>query len=88
MKKVKGLTLRHIGDEAILLAESLELVDFNCLVTLNSSAAYIWESLADDDFDADTIASLLTARYDVDELTARNDSLQLIDKWIQASIIA
>ncbi|MDE5554282.1 MAG: PqqD family protein [Muribaculaceae bacterium] len=88
MKKKKGFVLRHLGDEAVIVAESLELVDFDCLVSLNSSAAYIWESLQGDDFDAETIASFLVARYEVDNETAHKDACELIDKWMQAGIIA
>ena len=41
MKKINGMVLRHLGTEAVIVAESLEMIDFNRLVSLNDSAAYI-----------------------------------------------
>ncbi|MBD5356917.1 MAG: PqqD family protein [Bacteroides sp.] len=87
MKKIKGLVLRRLGNEAMIVAESLELIDFDKLVSLNDSAAYIWESLPDSDFDEATIAGLLTDRYDVDYETAYKDASELVNLWIRAGII-
>lgn len=87
MKKIKGFTLRRLGTEAMIVAESLDLIDFDKLVSLNDSATYVWESLPDTDFDTDTIARLLTDRYDVDEATARTDAQELADTWLKAGII-
>lgn len=105
MKKIKGLALRRLGTEFVIVAESLDLIDFNHLVSLNESAAYIWESLpdpqtetnsdaevnptqaSDSDFDIETITRLLTARYDVEEATARQDAQELLSTWLRAGII-
>lgn len=87
MKKKNGLVLRRLGTEAVIVAESLELVDFDRLVSLNASAAYVWESLPAGEFDTDTIARLLTSRYDVDEATALRDAQELADVWFGAGII-
>ena len=87
MKKIKGFTLRRLGSEAMIVAESLDLIDFGKLVSLNDSATYVWESLPDTDFDTDTIAKLLTDRYDVDEATARKDAQELADTWLKAGVI-
>lgn len=87
MKKEKGLRMRRLGSEAMIVAESLDLIDFNRIVSLNASAEYIWESLPDTDFDTGTITGLLTGRYDVDEATARADAQELIDVWMKAGVI-
>ena len=87
MKKIKGLVMRKLGSEKLLVAESLDLIDFNKLISLNDSAAYIWESLSDMSFDTETITALLTDRYDVDDDTARKDAQELIEVWLQAGII-
>ncbi|MDE6336581.1 MAG: PqqD family protein [Muribaculaceae bacterium] len=93
MKKTKGLVLRQLGTESIIIAESLDLIDFDRLVSLKAPAAYIWESLPDPqneyfpDFDLETINYLLTTRYDVEEATARKDAEELIAIWLKAGII-
>lgn len=87
MKKKKGLRMRRLGAEAMIVAESLDMIDFDRIVSLNASAAYIWESLPDADFDTGTIAGLLTDRYDVDEATARADAQELVAVWKKAGVI-
>lgn len=87
MKKKKGFVLRRIAGEAIIVGESVELIDFSSIVSLNNSAAYVWEALGDAPFDEETVARLLTARYEVDAATARNDARELLDGWLEAGII-
>lgn len=79
--------MRRLGPEAVIVAESLDLIDFDRLVSLNSSAAYVWESLPDGEFDTDSVVRLLTDRYDIDPASARTDAMELLDVWRQAGII-
>ena len=79
--------MRQLGTEAVIVAESRELIDFDRLVSLNRSAAYIWEATGDKEFDPESIAELLTRRYDVDEATARRDAAELLEVWKGAGIV-
>lgn len=88
MKKKKGFVLRRIAGEAVIVGESLELIDFDSLVSLNPSAAYVWEALGEcDTFDAETVARLLTERYEVEASVATTDAKELLDGWLEAGII-
>ena len=88
MKVIPGFALRPLGNEYLLIAESVELVNFNAMITLNESAAYLWRNVADkDSFDADTLVDLLLAEYDVSPEQARKDALATIDSWQQAHLI-
>ena len=51
MRIKKGFVLREIVGQKVVTGEGLEQVDFNKLVTLNSSAAYLWEQVVDREFD-------------------------------------
>ena len=88
MKKIDGFVMRRLGQEAMIVAESVDLIDFDRIVSLNSSAAYIWETLPDSDFNSETIANLLTERYDVDIVTAVKDAEELAKTWLNAGIIS
>ena len=88
MKKIDGFVMRRLGHEAMIVAESLDLIDFDRIVSLNSSAAYIWETLPDSDFSIRTITDLLTKRYDIDSDTAYKDAEELAGTWLKAGIIA
>lgn len=87
MKKTDGFTMRRLGQDAMIVAESVDLIDFDRIVSLNSSAAYVWESLPDADFTIRTITDLLLRRYDVEEGVARKDAEELVDIWVKAGII-
>ncbi len=87
MKTVEGFTLRTLAKEYIITAEKVTNINFNKLISLNESAAYLWESVQGKEFDADTLADLLVERYEVDRETAFKDSEAIILKWKEAGIV-
>ena len=86
MKTVEGFTLRSLAKEYIITAEDERNININKLISLNESAAYLWESVNGKEFDADTLADLLVERYEVDRETALRDSEAIIEKWKEAGI--
>lgn len=88
MKVVKGFALRPLGNEYLLIAESVDLVNFNAMITLNESAAYLWRNVADkDSFDADTLTELLLAEYEVSPEQAKKDAIATIESWESANLL-
>lgn len=89
MKIIKGFKLRPLGDEFILVGESIELINFNKMITMNESAAFLWKQVEDGhDFDVDELVQLLLGEYEVSEQQARTDAQQTIQAWKNAGIIA
>lgn len=87
MKIKKGFVLRQLLGEYVITGEGLERVNFNKIITLNATAAYLWEAVQDKDFTADTLADLLVERYEVDRETALKDSGILVKSWTEAGLI-
>lgn len=87
MKIKKGFTLRKIGNDEVVVPEGLEVVDFNKMVTLNSTASFLWRSLDGKEFDVEDAAVLLVGEYDVEMETALADCIELFEQWKQAGII-
>ena len=87
MKTKKGLVLRPLGKEHILMPEGLEAEGFDAMISMNESAAFLWKNIQGTDFDAEKLTKLLLEEYDVDESTASNDAQTLIAKWLEAGII-
>ena len=73
--------------EKIVSAEGIDNFDFNKLVSLNDTAAYLWEAVEGRDFDAATLTELLLDRYDIDSQTAAPDAARLLDKWQEAGLL-
>ena len=78
--------MRKLGREHIIVPESIQHVNFNKMITLNSTAAYLWESVQGKDFTAKDLCELLLAQYEVDEATAMADSEKIAEAWKEAGI--
>ena len=87
MKIKDGFTLHQIGDEYIIMYNGTQNVDFNNIISLNSTAAHLWEPVVGMDFNADTLTDFLMENYEVDSETAKRDAEQLIKNWLEAGII-
>ena len=87
MKIKKGFVLRQLLGEYVITGEGLERVNFNKIINLNATAAYLWESVQDKEFTAETLADLLIDRYEVDRETALKDSETLVQSWTEAGLI-
>lgn len=88
MNVKNGFKLRPLGREFILVGESVEQVNFNKMITMNESAAYLWDKVADGkDFDAKLLAQYLTEEYEVSDEQALQDAQTTIETWLNAGII-
>lgn len=87
MKKRKGMTLRKICGEDLIIADGTDDVDFSNLVSLTPSAAYLWREVGDGEFDNTILVRLLTEEYDVDEATAKADACELAKSWLEAGLV-
>lgn len=87
MKTKKGFILRSLGKEFILVAEGLEAVDANRLISMNESAAFLWKAIEGKEFDADTLVDLLLEEYDITREVAEKDVAALIQTWLEAGVI-
>ena len=88
MKTRKGFVLRSLGNEFILVAEGVEAVDFTRMISMNGTAAYLWEQVGDEEFDAEKLVNLLVGNYDISRETAEKDITDLLRSWTAAGIIA
>jgi hypothetical protein len=87
MKIKTGFRLRNICGENIIVAEGIENIDFSKIISLNDSAAYLWQQVEGKDFTADDLATLLCNEYDVDETVAKADAEALAQQWLETGIV-
>lgn len=87
MKIIDGFTLRSVAGEMIVSGESIAQINFNKLVALNESAAYLWREVEGTDFTTTTLAELLVEEYGIDSETATNDATAVAKSWIEAGIV-
>lgn len=87
MKIKKGFVLRQLLGEYVVTGEGLERVNFNKIISLNATAAYLWEQVQDKDFTVEDLANFLTEKYEVSAEIALKDSQTLADSWKEAGLI-
>ena len=85
--KIKDVfVLREMCGEHIVAAEGLQNINFNKLISLNSTAAFLWKALEGKDFTTEQMAQLLVDEYGIDMELALTDSATLIKAWLDAGI--
>ena len=87
MKIKKGFELREVCGENIIVAYGKENIDFNKVISLNESATFLWRAIADKEFTAETLTSLLCEEYEVDLETAKKDAQSLLDEWTKVGLV-
>lgn len=78
--------LREVAGEKIVSGEGLNQINFNKMISLNPTAAYLWENVCDKEFDNEMLATLLVEKYAVDYDTALKDATALSGEWIKAGV--
>lgn len=86
MKIKDGYMVREVAGSQIVVPVGERTVDFNGIITLNETAAFLWEKLAASAEKADLLAAML-AEYDVDEATAANDIDLFLQKLKDADLL-
>ncbi|MBQ1913511.1 MAG: PqqD family protein [Bacteroidales bacterium] len=87
MRIKEGFILRTICGEHVVVGEGLSQVNYNKLISLNGSAAWLWEQVQGRDFNAEDLTALLLERYEVSEEQARADSLKLLNVWKENNLV-
>ena len=87
MKIIDGFRLREVIGQSIVIGEGVNQVDFNKLVTLNDSAAYLWKAVEGKEFEVETLASLLIEKYGIDEELATKDAAVLAAQWKETGLV-
>ena len=87
MKTKNGFHLRKVCGENVIVAEGIENIDFSKIISMNESAAYLWQKVEGmPSFTAEDLARFLCEEYDVDETTAQADAQTVAQQWLEAGI--
>ncbi|MEE0859083.1 MAG: PqqD family protein [Acutalibacteraceae bacterium] len=82
----KKYLLREVAGEYLLVPIGESSVQFNSLVTMNETGAFIWKKL-DKGMDTEQIAEALTKEYTISLQQAKNDVIEFINYLKNKSII-
>lgn len=85
----KQLVKRNIAGDVILVPVGDSSLTLKGLITLNETAEFIWDRLADaaDAADAAELAAAMCEEYDIDAATAKNDVDEILAQFRELEII-
>lgn len=93
MRTINGFKLRKLGNEYILVGESLELINFNKMITFNETAAALWRAAeectnANGSFTSGELCKALCEEYEVAPEQAMTDVENTLAEWLKAGVVA
>lgn len=86
MKLKEGYVLREVAGNYIVVAVGSAVKDFNGVINLNESAAFLWKQLLEDKTEEELVSALL-GEYEVAEDVAKADVKKFIDKLNGANLL-
>ena len=87
MKIKDGFILRSICGEFIVVGEGLAQVNFNKMLSLNESAAYLWKEVEGKEFTPEDLVQLLLDKYDVSREQAAADVEKLTATRVKEGVV-
>ena len=93
MYTISGFRLRQLGNEFILVGESIELINFNKMITLNETAAFLWKKAEEATqrhgaFSVAALCKALCEEYEVAPEQAMTDVEATVASWKEAGVVA
>ena len=88
MKIKEGFEIQNVCGEYIIVPAGAENVDYSKIISLNDTAAYLWENLAGKaSFAIEDMVQLLLAEYEVEEPIAREDCEMIVECWKEMQLV-
>lgn len=88
MKIKNGLELQNVCGEHIIIPAGEENMDFSQIISLNPTAAYLWENIAKrDNFTVEDMVQLLLDEYEVEESVALEDCKLIAERWAEMGLL-
>jgi hypothetical protein len=80
MKIKKGLKIRTIADENVLIMQGHVGIDMTKVASFNDTAKWLWDELYEKEFSRDDVVQLLVTHFNVDAAIAKADAGKWIDQ--------
>ena len=87
MKVKQDFMIKKILDDYIVVPVGEELVNFDAMITLNETGAFLWEQLQEEKTEEELVKALC-AEFDVSQDIAKSDISEFIGLLQQAKVLA
>jgi hypothetical protein len=86
MKVKSDYIMREVAGNHVVVPTGKATVDFNGMITLNETGAFLWKQLSSDKTEEELLFSLMN-EYDVDEASAKVDISKFLEKLRMAGLL-
>jgi hypothetical protein len=86
MKRKSDFIMQNVGGENLLVPLGAQVMNLNGLITLNDTAACVWELLAED-HTVDELATAVAECFDVTTEIARMDVQHFMDEIAKIGLL-
>lgn len=86
MKIKEGFTLHELGDEYIVIHDGMTNVNFDKLLSLNATAAYLWKAMGHQEWTLEQLVTLLTEEYEVEREQAQKDVERFVGLLMESEV--
>ena len=86
MKIKSDYLLRKVADSYVVVPVGKATVDFNGMINLNETGAFLWQQLQKD-ADEETLLKAMLMEYEVDEETAEVGMAMFLNKLREADLL-
>jgi len=87
MKIKQEYVLKKIGDELIIVPIKDEAIRFNGIITVNKTAAFMFEQLQEKDLSTTELIQTVLDRYEIDEATVKRDVDSFLKKCQKSNLL-
>lgn len=87
MRIKEGFEMRDVCGEKVVVAHGLQHINFSRVISMNESAAFLWEHVCGCEFTPSRLVELLCGEYDVSVEQAAEDVDKLIECWKKEGLL-
>ena len=87
MRIKSGFVFREVCGHQVVTAEGLLHLNFNKLLVLNNTAAFLWKEVEGKEFTLQDLADALVREYEIEADLALKDARNLLDSWKSAGVL-
>lgn len=88
MKISQNFILREIAGEYVIVPTGEAAYEFQGLITVNETGAFLWEKLQKDEQTEESLVKVLCEEYETDQTQAEKDVAEFIQRLRQQNILA
>ena len=86
MKIREGFVLKQVADATIVVPSGKASLDFNGMITLNDTGAFLWK-LLESETDEEAMVRAMLAEYDVGEEKAKAGIRKFVERLSQEGLL-